>query len=833
MRGKRLVPITNILLPILGSILGSTLSGGGLICSGAEAAAPQTDARQFDNVIRPILAANCLACHSGQKPKGDFRLDQLKPDFDDEATCDRWLMVFDRVSAGEMPPKAKPRPPAKDVARLTDWISGRAEAAAATNPTQGRVVLRRLNRTEYENTVRDLLGVEVDLKDALPLDSSANGFDNVGGALHTSSFLIEKYLDAANIALDQAIANRPRPSSVFRRYVLKNQHPILKAEEKVFRTVGDGVVLFTSSHWDALSISDWWPEERGRYRFRISASTIQSSKPVTFRVWNGNGGMGGAPGHLVGYFDAPIEQAKVFEFVDHVERHTGISILPYGLPNAGEVDKIGADKWPGAGLFVRWVEIEGPLNDVWPPESHRRIFGDLKQVKSMTNYGDRFEVVSPNAHADAERILRNFARRAFRRTVGDDEVRPYLALVDEKLVEKRSFEQAVRCGLLAMMISPDFLFFHETGVLPKVAAAKSGTARSRLALDDFALANRLSYFLWTTMPDEELMSLAEKHELGKPETLRRQVDRMLDDPKAAALSKNFVGQWLALRDIEATEPSEILYPEFDDMLKASMVRETELFFSEILKHDLSVSNFIDSDFSMLNGRLAKLYGIPGVEGWEFRKVPLPANSHRGGVLTMASVLKVTANGTTTSPVLRGAWILDHILGTPPPHPPADVPAIQPDTRGATTIREQLAKHRQLASCAACHRKIDPPGFALESFDVIGGWRENYRTTGLGKEVVVAGRRMPYLKGPKVDSSGELPDGRLFANIDDFKKLLLVDQRQFARALTEKLVTYATGGPPEAGDRAAIEAIVDRVGSKNYGLRSLIHEIVESDLFRTK
>jgi hypothetical protein len=242
---------------------------------------------------------------------------------------------------------------------------------------------------------------------------------------------------------------------------------------------------------------------------------------------------------------------------------------------------------------------------------------------------------------------------------------------------------------------------------------------------------------------------------------------------------------------------------------------------------------VASDFSMLNGRLAKHYGIPGVEGWEFRKVKLPPDSHRGGVLTMASVLKVTANGTNTSPVPRGAWVLDRILGTPPPHPPADVPAIQPDTRGATTIREQLAKHRQLASCANCHRKIDPPGFALESFDVIGGWRENYRTTGLGKEVFIDGQRMHYLKGPKVDPSDVMPDGRKFANIDEFKKLLLADKDQIARSLTEKLVTYATGGPPEPSDRAQIDAIVQKIREKNYGFRTLIHEIVESDLFRMK
>jgi hypothetical protein len=264
-----------------------------------------------------------------------------------------------------------------------------------------------------------------------------------------------------------------------------------------------------------------------------------------------------------------------------------------------------------------------------------------------------------------------------------------------------------------------------------------------------------------------------------------------------------------------------------------MVRETELFFDEVLKDDLSLTNFVASDFTMLNGRLAKHYGIPGIDGWEFRKVKLPKDSHRGGMLTMASVLKVTANGTTTSPVIRGAWVMDRILGTPPPRPPADVPAVEPDTRGATTIREQLAKHRKIASCAACHVKIDPPGFALENFDVIGGWRDNYRSSGNGQTVVIDGQRMPYLKGKKVDAGDVMPDGQTFKDIDEFKQLLLKDKDQLARALTVKLVTYATGAAPTTADKTAVEEIVAAEGKKQYGFRTLVHEVVQSQLFRSK
>jgi hypothetical protein len=266
-----------------------------------------------------------------------------------------------------------------------------------------------------------------------------------------------------------------------------------------------------------------------------------------------------------------------------------------------------------------------------------------------------------------------------------------------------------------------------------------------------------------------------------------------------------------------------------------MIEETERFFAEVLKDDLSLTNFVASDFTMLNGRLAKHYGIPGVEGFAFSKVTLPAGCHRGGVLTMASVLKVTANGTTTSPVKRGVWVMERILGTPPPKPPPDVPALEPDIRGATTIREQLAKHRQIASCAACHSKIDPPGFALENFDVIGGWREQYRTTGNGdrKDVIVDGRRMPYRMGQKVDPADVMADGSEFKDIDEFKELLLKDKDQLARALAEKLVTYATGAAPEAADKESIEMIVRRIREKNYGLRALVHEVVQSEVFQTK
>jgi mono/diheme cytochrome c family protein len=782
------------------------------------AAAPREPDSTYHDQVRPFLARHCLGCHGAHKPKGDFRLDRLSAKLADRASRERWLAVLKRVEAGEMPPKSKPRPPATETQALTRWIRGQVEAS---RKAEGRVVLRRLNRVEYENTVRDLLGVDADLKELLALDSSMDGFDNVGAALHISSFAMERYLEAADRALALAIANDPKaPTRIKKRYRLGETHQVRVASERVFRKLDDGtVVCFTSSPWQAVWLSPFYPSDRGRYRFRLSVSAFQSGgKPVVFQVQSGGGGMGGSKPHLVGYFDAPADKPAVIEFVDRMEARTSIRILPYGLPRSSTVDKVGADSWKGAGLAVGWIDVEGPLHDTWPPEGHRRLFGDQPQAKAApVNWRPRVEVVSKNPMADAERILRRFARRAFRRAVSDADLKPYVALVRAKLAEKRTFEQAVRAGLLAVMVSSDFLFLRE----------KPGR------LDDFALASRLSYFLWSTMPDDELLTLAEQKKLSQPEILRRQVERLLDSPKARAFTENFLGQWLGLRDIDFTEPSHLLYPEYDDMLRASMVRETELFFDEVLKHDLSLTNFVASDFTMLNGRLARHYGIGGIDGWAFRKVRLPKDRHRGGVLTMASVLKVTANGTTTSPVVRGAWVLERILGTPPPRPPADVPAIEPDTRGATTVREQLAKHRTIPTCAACHVKIDPPGFALENFDVIGGWREHYRSTGNGKPVVIDGQRMHYLQGRKVEAGDVLTDGRRFRDIDEFKQLLLKDKDQVARALTVKLLTYATGAAPGPADAAEVEAIIRKVRGKDHGFRTLVHEIVRSKLFQYK
>lgn len=799
-------------------------AGVGLTLLSMVAVGQADDAKQFEDQFQPLLARHCVECHRGDKPKGNFRLDNLTLNLADAAARKHWTAVVERLRAGEMPPKEKPRPPETEVTALTDWLAARVTAAdAAARAAQGRVILRRLNRVEYENTVNDLLGINANLKEQLPADGSADGFDNAAAAHHTSSFLMEKYLEAADTALNMAIANRPKPpTSTLKRYSLKDGHPVRNTTEDVYRFLDDGeVVCFCSSEWHNVGATQFYPQDAGNYRFRISASSIQSDdKPVTFRVTASGTRLTGKSG-LISYFDAPPDKPTVFEFVRYMEPRTTITMLPYGLAGANTVKQVGGEYWNGPGLAVQFIEVEGPLNETWPPESHRRLFGDMPQKKfPIYNFSDRVEVVSDEPLVDAERILTKFARRAFRRTVIAEDVTPFVSIVQSKLDGGYTFELAMRAALKGVLISPEFLFLRE----------RPGK------LDDFSLACRLSYFLWSTMPDDELVALAEKQTLSQPNVLRQQVERLLTHPKAATFTENFVGQWLGLREIDATEPSHLVYPEFDHLLKVSMIRETELFFDEVLKQDLSLTNFVASDFTMLNGRLGKHYGIPGLTGWEFHKTPLPPDSHRGGVLTMASVMKVTANGTTTSPVMRGAWVLDRILGSPPPPPPANVAAIDPDIRGATTIREQLAKHRTDAACASCHSKIDPPGFALESFDCIGGWREKYRISGWrrdAEEVVLDGRKMNYYRGPRVDPSGVTDDGQPFQNIDEFRQLLLHDKDELARALTTKLVTYATGGAPTNADQQDVQAIVTRVREKNYGLRSLVHEVVQSGMFQSK
>ena len=747
----------------------------------------------FAQTIRPLLQKYCIDCHGGKKPKGNLALDTLTSDFQQPKAMVVWKDVEERLASGTMPPRSKPQPSAAEFKALHAWINARLVAAdLARQKVEGRAVLRRLNRIEYENTVRTLLAINVDLKNHLPEDDSVDGFDNVGGALTISPVLMERYLEAADAALNAAIFKGPRPKEIKARHSFHGES-LLKERSGPkagnIRKVEDGVVFLSSQ---PMLLRQFRPPMRGLYRFRIAANSVDNDgKSLYFKIFGSNDMPAGS-------FHLADAKPTIIEFEGIWGPRDSLQLSAQGLGRPIYIPNLAAHKGPG--LAVQWVEVEGPILHDWPPESHRRVFGNV-ELKSAKL-------------ADAERLLRDFVPRAFRKPVTDAQIKPFVDLVKANLDKKYSFEDALRVGLRAVLCSPNFLFLDE--------------APGRL--DDYALANRLSYFLWKSLPDQQLLDLAKQKKLHA--SVRGQVERMLKDPKAAALTEQFLGQWLDLRLIDVNPPDKKLYPEFNELLQYSMRRETELFFEEILNNDLSLLNFVDSDFSMLNEPLTRHYKLAPVEGIEFRKVKLPAGSHRGGVLTHGSVLKVTANGTTTSPVLRGVWVLKNIMGQSVP-PPPDVPSVEPDIRGATTIREQLAKHRQEASCAACHQKIDPPGFALESFDVIGGWRENYRTLRTDKKVYIKPGLPEYLQGPKVDAGDITPDGKRFKDIDEFKKILLADPDRVARCVAEKLIIYATGTTIRPADRKTIDGIVANVRAKNYGLRTLVHEIVQSELFLHK
>jgi hypothetical protein len=432
------------------------------------------------------------------------------------------------------------------------------------------------------------------------------------------------------------------------------------------------------------------------------------------------------------------------------------------------------------------------------------------------------EVISKNPQADAVRLMSEFIRQAYRRPVKAGEVKRFVPVVQNALKLGNTFTDAMIAGYTAVLCSPGFIYLEE----------KPGR------LDDYEVAARLAFFLWNSPPDEELRRCADQHELRKPGSLRAQAERLLADPKSRRFVDAFTDYWLDLRKILATAPDANLYSDYylDDLLTESALEETRLFFAELLREDLPARDIVAADFAMLNERLAAHYGLPPVPGVALRRTPLPKDSPRGGIMTQAAVLKVTANGTTTSPVLRGAWIMERILGRKPPPPPPSVPALEPDIRGAVTIRQQLDKHRANETCKSCHAKIDPAGFALENFDVMGGWRDRYRSEADGtlvEGIARSGQKFAFHYALPVDASGELPDGRCFRDVRELKQLLLAEEKQLARNLVRQLAVYASGAPIHFADRETIEKILQRASSSGFGVRSLILELVQSDLFLNK
>jgi hypothetical protein len=778
--------------------------------------------------------------------KGGLDLESLKWEPDDRANFDKWVRIHDVVKSGVMPPKKrKERPDADEIHAFLDDLGNELTAVdRKREAVNGRTVLRRLNRVEYERSLHDLLGISTPLAVMLPVDTPMHGFDTVAEGLRISTLQMEKYLEAADKALDDAIRLGPESEFVKERFELKQSQEVRwhldKPEGKsdgkggsgdhrhLLRELDDGIVFFNVGY-PAAQIKP--PKEKPRnrpagvYKIRVSGYAYQSpGVSVPMRIYGNNY----KEKVLLGWFEMPPDKPLVVEFTTYMRGGDFIQIEPSntGLDEKGQnVYNVPVQGFTGSGLALQWVEVEGPLPDPEARKGMNALFHGVPLVETneearRKNKNVFWELKPGDPKADSKKALEHFAGLAFRRPLEAGEVDRYVSLVHQSLDAGNPFIGSMRIGFRAILAAPQFLFFEE----------HPGK------LDDHALAFRLSYFLWSTAPDEELLKLAGEKKLTRPEVLKVQVDRLLDDSRSAAFVEDFTGQWLDLRNIDATTPDGKLYPESDELLRLSMPEETKAYFAEMLREDLPVTAVIDSDFVMVNGRLAEHYQIPGVSGQDIRKVKLPADSPRGGILTQASVLKIMANGTTTSPVLRGAWVMKRIMGQTPSPPPPGVGSIEPDTRGATTVREQLAKHRSSESCAACHAKIDPPGFALESFDVIGGFRDQYRSQGDGgKSIELTNTRAKrkYVKyGQPVDPSGEL-NGKPFSDIKEFKRLLLDDPDQIMRAMAGKLVTYSTGAGIRFADRQAIDEISRKAKEQGGGLRTLVREIIESPVFQSK
>ena len=821
-------------------------------------------ASELTPAARGFLQKHCAECHDADTEKGKFRVDTLPGDVGTPGASERWGKVLTRLEAGEMPPPKHERPPAAEVDAVLGWAKTELAAAAKKRrATEGRVSIRRLNRLEYENTLHDLLGIDTPLQELLPEDELADGFDNASKALSISPVHIQRYLDAAELALKAAIIRGPKPALAIQRFSYdhkKEEYFMNHGNNKpMIRPRYDGEIMFFSEpHIEVPGQLNQFAEVTkatpGHYKVRVSAYTADAEgTSLTFAVRTTRSKQ------MLGYFDAPPDEATEPIEVQHAfSAGDSIVVAPYRLNQARGERKFSQyppKPWKepeGLALAIQWVEVEGPLIDTWPPVGHVRLFGDvslkpfigdvsLKPFKGLPKdavvpgelgrllrNSDKLTPITEHPEADAKKLLADFLARAFRHSVTDDDVAEYLKIVTEHLARKECFETSMMAAYSAVLCSPDFLFLvDEPG-----------------PLNDHALACRLSYFLWRSCPDDQLRAAADKGELHRPEILRRETERLLAAPRSKAFVADFLNHWLHLRDIDATTPDKLLFPEYfssvyngtiDGLLRESVLAETRMFFTELLKSDGSLLQMIDSDFTYLNSRLAEFYGLPAVDGVAMRRVALPPESVRGGVLTQASVLKVTSNGSRTSPVLRGAWVLDNIIGRPPPPPPPNAGSIEPDTRGATNIREQLNKHKNNETCAACHQKIDPPGFALECFDPVGQWRDFYRTTEVGTAVKTKyfEGAAKYKKGAAVDSSGQTSSGEAFSGPKEFKKLALQQADVVTRCLAAKLTTFATGRRTDVSDILALDAIVAQSKKQNYGLRTLIHGVVQSELFLNK
>lgn len=753
------------------------VAAGAVLGGAVRAGTGDDQVDSFQRVVMPLLDRYCVECHMEGLGEGGVELDRFADGAEAVKDGEVWLRTLDALEGRVMPPADRPQPTEEERAALVAWIEEDYMAARCAGRTgTGPVVIRRLNRQEYDHTIRDLLGVDLDLAREFPADDSSFGFDNIGSALNISPVHVEKFLDAAERALDAAIRLPEAEDMPPIELIGLKTYPLPKDEPVEFEhTLKPGRYLVDFS-LVRVGIAEAVPAPRivvafGSDRREIDCLRVQD-ETVVYRFW----------------IDVAEGDHTVSVSLARVQPDAGGDVQQVDANVSGD-QRYGSDR----GLHVDSMVVHGPapFDRATLPEAHRSLF------VAEAGYGDESRAEA------ARKIVGRFAERAFRRPVEDDEVEELLGLFRMAQLRGESFELSVELALTTVLASPRFLFLVE----PEEGAKDR-------PLDEFELATRLSYFLWSSMPDEELFRAARQGTLRSE--LREQVSRMLEDPKSTALVTNFTGQWLQLRKLAGSTPDAALFGDLDDGLRDAMREETERLFAHVLRGNRSVLELIDCDYTFVNERLARHYGMEGVVGEEFRRVPLE-DRRRGGVMTQASVLTLTSNPNRTSPVKRGQWILQQLLGTPPPPPPPEVPKLDEsrEASDASSLRDRLEVHRTNPACATCHNQMDPLGFALEQYDAVGRWR-------------TSDGEFP------IDPSGELAGGKVFSDAEELRSLLATSySKQFTRCLVENFLTYALGRGLVADDHCTVEEIRKRLVADGYRARTIIDQIVDSPAFQNR
>ncbi len=836
-----------LLVVLLAAI--SNSAGPSQAADTGDSSTPTRDtAAPFDDHVKALLASYCVKCHGATKQEGERRFDRLDGAIPDDNALVDLQDILDQLNLGEMPPVGARQPSQGERQRAIAWLTGGIEQFHRDHkPASGETVLRRLNAREYRNTVRDLLHLNMTMFDpaaGFPRDQTAEHLDNVGESLVTSGYLLQRYLAAADRATEKVFTPAERPA--VRTWTFRDNFRQQSEVDKVHGQVNGfghitlydviGADKHEGAYGPILAFKEGVPSD-GTYEIRIKAEAVNRLHPYDPEFVGTDrdeplrlGVVAGS--HAVGPLHKPQPIEPLLAEVDLADEPRWYTVRVWldagftprftfrnGLMDVrnlwGRLLKTYPEQFPEPvrggivehrfnaikygklpQIHIHEVEIEGPFHETWPTAGQRAVLGD------------DWEDAHASGMLSDETIrqhLTEFASRAYRRPARLEEMDRLMGLISVRRQSGRSPLEAYRDGLTAVLCSPGFLYLEEPG---------------DVHLSPYALASRLSYFLWSSMPDRELLDLAEAGTLSDPDTLAAQVRRMLQDSRSTAFIDGFLDSWLRLRDLGSMPPDRGKFQAYyRDDLQTSMREETRLFTRYVLDDNLSIASFLDSDFTFVDKALASHYGLAPPQGRGFERVSLH-DRRRGGLLGQASVLTVTANGIETSPVVRGVWLLENILGTPPSPPPPDVEPLDPDIRGATTIRDQLEKHRSSPSCYNCHRKIDPPGFALENFDAIGAWRDRY-----GKS--------SDEEAPLIDPAGQLSDRHEFADIEGLKTLLDARVDQFARCLTEKLLSYATGRILETADRPDVDRIVAEAKAKGHGLEDLILLVVQSEPFQAK